>query len=242
MGPRARERGVRPIFAETDIYAIPGFAEPFSCFTHLLGAGIFLVLGFFLVRRGRGSRARRFSLFVFAFACVHQLALSGVYHLLSTGGAGRAVLQRLDHAAIFVLIAGTFTAAHTILFTGIARWGMLLLIWAAAITGLTLKTIFFDSVPEALGLSLYVGLGWVGLGSAVMLWRRYGFTFIKPMLWGAVFYTAGGVLEFLREPTLIPGVIGPHELFHIAVLAGLSFHWRFTHSFADGSLPPTASH
>jgi channel protein (hemolysin III family) len=113
---------------------------------------------------------------------------------------------------------------------------MLLLFWSAAITGITLKTVFFESFPETLGLSLYVGFGWLGIVSGALLWRRYGFDFVKPLLWGGVCYTAGGVFEFLRTPTLVPGVVGPHELFNVSVLIGMAFHWRFVHSFAERDL------
>jgi len=227
--------------AEIVIYPIPGFSEPVSCFSHLLGAGVFAVLYVFLLRRGRGHRARILSLSVFALSCILLLSLSGVYHLLSPGTAGRHVLQRLDHAAIFVLIAGTFTPVHGILFKGIGRWGMIILIWTAAITGITLKTIFFTGVSEWLSLTFYLGLGWIGALSGMVLYRRYGFAFIRPLVWGALAYTAGAVLEFMRQPILIPGVIGPHELFHAAVLTGAAFHWKFVYQFADGGPWPKQS-
>ena len=91
---------------------------------------------------------------VFAFSCVLLLSISGVYHLLSPGGSGRYVLHRLDHAAIFILIAGSFTPVHAILFRGPWRWGMLAGVWTMAITGLTLKTVYFTSIPEWFGLLL----------------------------------------------------------------------------------------
>ena len=73
----------------------------------------------------------------------------------------------------------------------------------------------------------YLGLGWLGILSAYLTHRLHGFTIIKPLLLGALAYTAGASLEFLRLPVVISGVIGPHELFHIAVLAGLAWHWQF---------------
>jgi len=157
--------------------------------------------------------------------------MSGVFHLLEPNTTGRDVLQRLDHAGIFLLIAGTFTPIHGIMFTGWWRWGMLLPIWAIAITGLTLKTIFFDGFPEVFGLSMYLGLGWLGVISAVVVKRRFGFNMIKPLIYGAIAYSSGAVTEFLRTPILIPGIIGPHELFHIAVLFGLGFHFYFVYQF-----------
>lgn len=210
-----------------ETYPIPGFSEPVSSLTHLLSAGVFAVVGFFLLRKSRGSVARMFALGVFVFTCLFLLSMSGVYHLLEAGGAGHKVLQRLDHAAIFALIAGSFTPIHWILFRGWGRWGVLVLIWSLAITGLTLKVIFFESIPEWLGLTFFLGLGWIGLASGAVLWRRYGFALIRPLVYSGLFYSAGAVLEFLRWPVLIPGVLGPHELFHLAVLAGIGFHFRF---------------
>lgn len=214
-------------------YSIPGFSDPVSSLSHLIGAGVFLVLGVALLRRGRGQTARVASLGVFVFGCVFLLSMSGVYHLLGPDGAARAVMQRLDHCAIFVLIASTFTPAHTILFHGILRWLPLVLIWSAAVSGITLKMIYFDDVPESLGLGLYLGMGWLGLFSGLLILRRYSWRMTLPLLWGALAYTVGAVLEFARWPVLIPGVVGGHELFHLAVLAGAGFHWRFIWTIAD---------
>ena len=157
----------------TTIYSIPGFSEPVSSLSHLFSAGLFLVLGMVLLHHGRGNRARLLSLGVFVFATVFMLAMSGVFHLLQPGGNGRAVLQRLDHASIFVLIAGTFTPIHIILFRGWRRWAVLTLIWLLTITGLTLTTIFFHDMDERLGLLFYLGLGWLGIITAVLMFQRY---------------------------------------------------------------------
>lgn len=214
------------------IIAIPGFSEPFSSLTHLVAAGIFLALGLWLILQSRPSPDRISAMVIFVFCSVFLLSMSGVYHLLEPGGTARIVLQRLDHAGIFLLIAGTFTPIHMILFRGGWRWGMLSLIWILAITGLTLKTIYFNEMPEWVSLTLYLGLGWLGALSATLLYRRHGYHFIKPLLYGALAYSVGAVMEFLRTPILVNGVIGPHEMFHVAVLCGLGFHFFFIHSFA----------
>jgi channel protein (hemolysin III family) len=174
------------------------------------------------------------SLSVFVFSCVLLLSLSGVYHLLTPDTAARGVLLRLDHAAIFVLIAGSFTPVHAILLR--ERWQQYLLagIWGAALTGLVLKTVYFDATPPWLGLLMYLGLGWLGLISTVALARRFGVRFVLPLVWGAAAYTLGALADFLRWPVLVPGVIGPHEVFHFAVLAGISFHWAFIRGIASG--------
>ena len=147
-------------------------------------------------------------------------------------GPSRIVLQRLDHSAIIILIVGTMTPIHQILFRGIMRWGWLILIWLIAITFLILKNIFFSSFPEWLGLILFLSLGWGGVVTVGILWYQRDISFIKPLLYGGITYTAGAILEFFQQPVLIGGVIGPHELFHIAVLIGLSFHWYFIYNIA----------
>ncbi|MFV1993385.1 MAG: hemolysin III family protein [Acidiferrobacterales bacterium] len=210
--------------------SIPGFTDPFNSLSHLIGAVIFLFYGIKLIGMARGHRGWVTAVSVFVFSVVFLLSMSGVFHLLDNDSLARDVLRRLDHAAIFGLIAGTFTPVHVILFKGFARWGVLVLIWALAITGMTLKTIYFYELPEGLGLMFYLGLGWVGIFSAYLTHKLHNFTVIKPLVYGALAYTVGASLEFLKIPILIPGVIGPHELFHIAVLLGITYHWKFVTS------------
>src|ERR1700733_4157820 len=124
--------------------------------------------------KGRGDLSRTISLGVFAFSTVLLLSMSGTYHLLTPGTTGRDVLQRLDHGAIFVLIAGTFTPLHVILFRGVWRWAPLLVVWTAAIAGVTLKSVFFNDMAEWVGLLFYLGMGWLGVISGGELWRRHG--------------------------------------------------------------------
>ena len=67
----------------------------------------------------------------------------------------------------------------------------------------------------------------MGLASGMMIWRRYDADLVKPLVYSGLSYTFGGLLEFLRMPVVILGVIGPHELLHFGVLAGIGFHFRF---------------
>jgi channel protein (hemolysin III family) len=221
-----------------ETYTLPGFAQPVSSLTHLCGAGVFAALSFLLLRRGRGLRGRLVALAVYTFSCVLLLSMSGVYHLLPFGGTPREVLGRLDHAAIFVLIAGTFTAVLGILFTGRDRWLPLLFIWTAAVAGIVVKTIYYRAVPEWISLLFYLGMGWASIVPGIRLWRRYGGAYLRPLLWGGVAYSVGAVLEFLRWPVVIPGVVGPHEVFHLMVLIGISCHWYFVARLVAEGPPP----
>lgn len=236
-----------PMFA-SDLRAIPGFTDPFSSLSHLVGGAAFAALGVALVRRALSTNAqaaerhaaislpaRIASLLIFSVSAVLLLSISGVFHLLGHEGPARAVLQRLDHAAIFLLIAGTYTPIHAILFRGVWRWGMLAFIWTCAAVGVTLKSIFFASTPPTLGIALYVGMGWVGLLSMIALARRFGPRMIWALLSGGVTYTFGAAIEWAEPRPLLAAVIRAHEVFHLAVLAGLGLHWWFIWSISDAT-------
>ena len=165
--------------------------------------------------------------------------MSGVYHMAPSGGTFRKVMMRLDHAAIFVLIAGTFTPVHGILFRGRLRWLPLAFIWSIAIASLTIKVIFFDELAQGLSLLSYLGLGWCGVVSGILLARKFGATFIRPLLWGGIAYTVGAFLDTAHWLWIIPGVVHAHELFHITVLIGALLHLRFVWKIAD-SVPADA--
>lgn len=224
-----------------DIIPITGFAEPVSSLTHLGGAVIALFMGGFLLRRAGSDFGKLASLFVFCASCVVLFSASGVYHLLDFGTPGRDFMQRVDHAAIFMLIAGTCTPAQFILFKGMLRWGVLILVWALAILGIVLKLVWFEVVSEQVGLFMYIGLGWLAAVSGLVYWHRHGTKETVKMAWplfaGGLFYTFGAILEFLRVPILIPGVLGPHELFHIAVILGAGSHWYFLYSISRELIP-----
>jgi len=221
---------------DIDVYSIPGFREPVNCLTHFLAACVFCVLSFYLAQRARGSWIRTASVMVMAFTSVFLLSMSTVYHLLGPG-AGRDVMRKLDIAGIFALIAGTMTPAHTILIRGFYGWASLFLVWSAAITGITLRTIFSERLPPGAGIAIFLLFGWGGLALFILLWRRYGFLFVKPLLLGGLAYTAGAIFLSLDWPILIPRFVGPHEVWHVAVLVGLSLHWKFVFQFAHG--PPS---
>ncbi len=216
-----------------NIISISGFTDPFSSMIHLLAALLFLVLSVILLRKSKGNNLRYFFLAFFSFAGIFQLAISGTYHILDYG-AGREVLQRIDHAAIFTLIAASFTAINGIIFRGFMRWGFLFLIWAVSITSLVIKTIFFDTIPEWVGFTFYLSLGWLGFLTFTIVCKRFGIYYNRYLIYGGIAYTIGAVSEFSQFPILIKGVIGSHEIHHIAVVIGIGCHWLYIYQFADG--------
>ena len=222
---------------EKFVRSIPGFADPVSSLTHLAAAATFLVLAMYLLRRSRGRRGNEIALSIFAFAVVFMFSMSGVYHMLAHGSEGREVLHRLDHASIFLLIAGSLTAAHGILFRGWLCWGVIGFVWSFVAAAIPLRLVFFSETPEWLSMTLYLGLGWVGLLSTILVWHRYGWKFMIPLLAGGVAYTVGAIIDFVSWPDLIPQVMHAHDVWHVFVILGVAFHWRFCSSFADHTLP-----
>lgn len=204
-----------------------GFADPFSSWSHLLTALAAAVGTGFLYARGRGNTARVTALMIYSVSLIFLFSMSGVFHLLDRDGAARAVLQRLDHAGIWVLIAGTFTPIHVILFRRHWRWAVLLTVWVVAITALVLEVVFFDRFPEPLALSLFLALGWVGALSGLLFRQKFRDPTVYILMAGGVFYSIGAIIDFSRWPVIISGVVGPHEIFHVLVVLGAAAHWVF---------------
>ena len=222
------------VLVDITVYAIPGIREPVNCITHLLAVILFSILSFYLIRLGRGSWLRVASLSIMAISTVFLLSMSTVYHMLGPG-PGRGVMRQLDIAGVFALIAGTMTPMHAILDRGFKRWCSLLLVWSVAAAGIVLRTVFPEGLPYGAGTGIFLLFGWSGLITCISLWRRYGFCFVKPLFWGGVIYSLGALIPGQNSLILIPGVLGSHEVWHLAVVAGLGLHWKFVFQFAHGA-------
>lgn len=220
---------------EIDVVPLFGCREPFSAISHFAGALFFAGLAISLVRRGAGSRIRTVSLAVFAVSTVQLLLTSSVYHCFWPGPA-RQVMLRADVSSVFLLIAASMTPGQAILFSGRARSLSLIVIWSAAIAGVIWRTLAASGSPGALGIYIFLLFGWASVAAGVVLWRRYGWRFIQPAVLSGLVYSLGATGLMLDQPVLIPGAVGPHEVWHVAVLIALGLQWRFIFQFASGKL------
>lgn len=203
--------------------------EPVSSMTHL-GASVAALFGAApLVALGR-DRLRTAVLTLYAFGVVACLGISGIFHAQEHGGATRLLLQRLDHYAIWFLIAAAFTVVHFIACRGFWRWGILAIVWTYALVGVALQVLWFDVFSRWPGLALYLGMGSIGIASIMKLGRDLGFTAVRPLIGCGVLFTAGALGQPLGVPVVIPNWVGPHEVFHLAVMAGIFLQWRFVRS------------
>lgn len=210
-----------------ETYTALGFEEPISSWTHLLGAFLVLFLTVKLFFKNGAGRRYPTAVLIYSISCIFLLSMSGVYHLLERETTARYVLRILDHAGIFLLIAGTLIAVHEVLFSGLMKWGVIIVASVIAAVGITLGSIFFNSISAYLTHTIYLAFGWLGLVSIIGIYRLKKDIYIRYLVYGGLAYTIGAVIDLIQLPILITGVLGAHELFHFAVLMGVFFHWKF---------------
>jgi hemolysin III len=200
--------------------------EPVNGLTHLAGALLASVgLVVLLATAARADRADQLVAFgIFGFSLIALYAASALYHLLPLSPRGIAGLRRLDHMMIFVLIAGTYTPFCLLALDGAWLVGLLCLIWGLALCGIVLKLFWMDA-PRWLSVMLYLGMGWLALVAAPVLFRAVPIGGIVWVLAGALVYSAGALIYGLKRPNLVPGVFGFHELWHLFVVGGSACHF-----------------
>jgi hemolysin III len=195
-----------------------------------LGAAVAAALGLVLLVLLANSPKAYVGGAVFAVSLIALYTVSGVYHSIGWGPRMRAVLKRLDHAMIFVLIAGSYTPFC--LFAGSPAWGIALLaiVWSIAGAGVALK-IAWPNAPRWLGVSLYLVAGWIALVAATKITDWYAIGPLLVVALGGVLYSIGGVIYGLRRPNPFPRVFGYHEVFHTLVIAGSVLHYTIVAAY-----------
>lgn len=210
-----------------------GLQDPVASLTHLLAAAAVAAASCFLHRKGRGDRLRSGSLAIFSASLFLLFASSGVYHGLPPG-PWRALFRRLDYAAIWIFIAGSATPVHTLLLRGHWRWSMTALFWIFALASLVTLEVYFTRLGHGTIIGCYIGLASLGFVSYSTITRRYGWKEGTLLILGGGAYAAGAAIELMARPVVLPGVVGPHELFHVMVVAGAAMHWLYIYNRADG--------
>ena len=200
--------------------------EPVSGLTHLAGVLLALVgLNVLLVRASGAGRVDQFVAFgVFGCSLVALYGASALYHLLPVSPAAVARLRRLDHATIFILIAGTYTPICVLALEGGWGAGLLGLVWTLALGGVVLKILWMDA-PRWLSVGLYLAMGWIAVIAASAIFEAIPPGGIAWILGGGLVYSLGAVIYGLKWPDLVPGVFGFHELWHLFVLVGSACHF-----------------
>jgi hemolysin III len=184
---------------------------------HLVWFEASLVLGTLTLARAHGA-VRIAALAIFAVSVSAMFGVSALYHRGDWTETWRRRLQRLDHAMIFLLIAGTATPAFLLATRGVFRISGLIVVWALTLTAGAIHMAWMGA-PELLVGSTFVGLGWVGGLALPAVWLHSGAAAGALMLAGGLLYTAGALSYRRRRPDPYPSVFGYHEVFHVFVCA-----------------------
>lgn len=203
-----------------------GLREPVNAVTHLAGAVVAIVVTVFLIGVGGGGALRTFAFALFGLSSIFLFTSSTLLHAVRAGPAGERRLRRLDHAAIFVLIAGSYTPVSLVAMQPTyATWGWVLfgVAWGVALAGLVFKLLWIGA-PRWLSTGLYLAMGWLVVIAIVPVARSLGPAGMTWLGIGGAFYTVGAIIYASKRPNLAPGVFGYHELWHMFVLAGWAAH------------------
>lgn len=198
--------------------------EPFNAISHILGAVAALVASSLLLLCNATTPSRTIAVIIYCLSLVVLFGASGIYHAISARPRTVEILRKIDHSAIYFLIAGTYTPFCVIAFVGFWRYGFLSIIWALALAGILVK-VFIIRSPRWLTAGLYVVMGWLCIFATHELFLRLLPVTLGWLLAGGILYTLGAVIYITRKGDLLPGVFGFHEIWHLFVLLGAAAHF-----------------
>lgn len=167
--------------------------------------------------------AERLAVAVYLAGVGSMLLASAIYHVPAWGPVAKQRLRRLDHSAIFLCIAGTYTPLVLVATDGWFRTGVLVTVWGGAAIGIAIRNLLLGVRPW-IAAAPYVALGWVAL---VLLPALLALSprITALVVAGGVVYTLGAVVYARKRPDPWPRVFGFHELFHALTLVALGLHW-----------------
>jgi hemolysin III len=197
--------------------------------SHELATFVAVPAALLLVARAAGPAAR-VGAAIYGFTLVALFAVSAVYHRRLWSLPVRQIIGRLDHSAIFLLIAGTYTPFGLALGPGpghVALW----VVWLGALAGIVLVVGF--RVGKRTRAGIYVLLGWVALPILSHLHEVLGQGPLLLLLLGGFFYTVGAVVYGARRPDPFPRTFGFHEIFHLLTIAAAACHYAVVMAAVD---------
>ncbi len=187
--------------------------------SHALAAVASIVLTVILCVLSRNDIPRLISMLIFGLSMIELYTVSAVYHIVTWSVAKRRVLRAIDHANIFVLIAGTYTPLCFNILTGWLRITILNVIWTLALVGIA-SSIFTVKLPRWANAALYVAMGWVVILAIPAFLAALPWISVAILFLGGVLYTTGAVIYARKKPDPFPTIWGYHEVFHLFVILG----------------------
>lgn len=190
---------------------------------HLGTAPVALIAGSVLVILAPTLQAR-FTIAIFTLSAVALFSISATYHTVNwTPGVKRA-LRRIDHANIFLIIAGTYTPLTVIWLDTNTAQVLLGLVWGGSMLGLLFR-VFWLTAPRWLYVPIYIALGWAALLYLPDFYQAAGGLIVSLILAGGVLYSVGAIIYALKRPNFSEKYFGFHELFHSFTIAAFICHY-----------------
>ena len=191
--------------------------------SHQLAFFAALMAGAFLIVHAASAEARGAAL-VYAVCMASMFGISALYHRRNWGERARLQMRRLDHSAIFLMIAGSYTPIASLALPDASGGPLLGLLWALTVAAIGQK-LLWPHAPKPLSVSLYLLIGWVGLPFLPQIGAAMGPRAIALIVSGGVIYSLGALIYALRRPDPFPRVFGYHEVFHALVIAASALHF-----------------
>jgi hemolysin III len=200
--------------------------EPVSAISH--GAGLLLAVPGIVIlwRQTRDERDKQLSLLVYGLSMAWCYAASMLFHAVRGSEALIGGFNTLDYLGVYVYIAGSYTTVGWNLLRGRWRRGTLLLVWSWAAAGALMK-LSGQAYSPWFSTGFFLAMGWGVSFIYVELARVVPHRDLRPVLTGGLLYSVGAAIKILEWPNVWPEVVGPHEVFHLFVLAGSAVHYRF---------------
>jgi hemolysin III len=158
---------------------------------------------------------------VFAGSVAACFGASALYHRVTWTPRVRLWMRRIDHAGVYLLIAGTYTPVSLLVLEGSWRPVVLTIVWAGAAAAIVLKFVWV-AAPKWLTAAIGIALGWVAVVALPQLVTRLHPAAVILLVVGGLAYTAGAVVYARRRPDPVPAVFGYHELFHALTIVGVA--------------------
>lgn len=193
-------------------------------YSHFLGVLAMLAGTIVLLVRSAGSVPNIILSIIYGLCAIFIFTCSSIYHGQKREEDPFNPWRRLDHIAIFFMIAGTYTPMCYIYLEGGWRWGIIGAQWLLVIIGLVYKLVYIQG-PRWLTVLIYVLMGWMVLIPLYQLIAAMPAVSFWLLLAGGVAYTAGGIIYALKKPNPVPGFFGFHEIFHLLILLGATLHF-----------------
>jgi len=208
--------------------------DPGSAITHFIGMmmAIFAAIPLLIRAVHRSEPVYIISLAIFIGSMILLYAASTTYHTLDLSPGINKILRKLDHAMIFVMIAGSYTPNCVLVLKGNVGMFLLTLIWAIAFIGITVK-LFWITCPKWFSSVIYIIMGWTCVLAFSPIINALPSAAFNWLLAGGIIYTIGGIIYALKLPifNMRFKYFGSHEVFHLFVMAGSVCHFIVMYQF-----------